>query len=114
MTAAFPGYFHSYIISVALYPSNFAICRVFHLENYHHYLYLLLTTVNDQGPVVQSISSTSSLVVKNLTILVSTISNTCYCKCKSYSHFFCKKIEFFAIFNDESFNYTLTNDSVSF
>ena len=55
-----------------------------------------------QGPVVQSIVSlTSSLVIKMLTVLVSTISNSqcfcwknvsSFCKCKSYSHFFRKNI----------------------
>ena len=55
------------------------------------------------GPVVQSIVSlTSSLAVKMLTVLVSTISNShvfllkknvsSFCKCKSYSHFFSAKI----------------------
>ena len=52
------------------------------------------------GSVVQSIISlTSSLEVKMLTVLVSTISNSqvfllknvsSFCKCKSYSHFFSK------------------------
>ena len=36
------------------------------------------------------------------------------CKCKSYSHFFSKNISISAIFNDQSFNYMLTNDTVSF
>ena len=65
---------------------------VHHLEDY----------VNPtQGPVVQSIISlTSSLVVKILTDLVSTISNSqvfllknvsIFCKEKSYSHFFQQK-----------------------
>ena len=77
-----------------------------------------------QGPVFQSVVSlTSSLVVKMLTILVSTISNSqvflpknvsSICKCKSYSHFFSKNISVYAIFNDQSFNDTLTNDIVSF
>ena len=57
---------------------------------------------HNQGPVVQSIVSlTILLVVKMLTILVSTISNSqvfllknvsSFCKCKSYSHFFSKNI----------------------
>ena len=77
-----------------------------------------------QGPVVQSIVSlTSSLVVKMLTVLVSTISNSqvfvlknvsSFCKCKSYSNFFSKNISVYAIFNDKSFNDTLTNNIVSF
>ena len=76
------------------------------------------------GPVVQCIISfTSSLVVKMLTVLVSTISNlqvfllknvSSFCKCKSYSHFFSKNISIYAIFNDQSFNNTLTNYMVSF
>ena len=37
-----------------------------------------------------------------------------FCKCKSYSHLFSKNISIFAIFNDQSFNYTLTNDIVRF
>ena len=77
-----------------------------------------------QGPVVQSIVSLmSSLVVKMLTIQVSTISNSqifllenlsSFCKCKSYSHFFCKNNSVYAILNDHSFNDTLTNDIISF
>ena len=80
--------------------------------------------VKVQSPVVQSIVSlTNSLVVKMLTVLVSTISNSqvfllknvrSFCKCKSYSHFFSKNISVYAIFNDKSFNDTLTNDIVSF
>ena len=37
-----------------------------------------------------------------------------FCKCKSYSHFSSKNISINAIFNDQSFNDTLTNDIVSF
>ena len=33
---------------------------------------------------------------------------------KSYSHFFSKNIRIYAIFNDQSFNGTLTNDIISF
>ena len=75
------------------------------------------------GPIVQSIVSLMSLlVVKMLTALVSTVSNSVIfaeknvssCKCKSYSHFFSKNISIYAIFNDQSFNDTLTNDIVSF
>ena len=77
------------------------------------------------GPVVQSIVSLTSLsVVKMLTVLVSTISNSqvfllkkivsSFCKCKSYSHFFSKNISIYAIINDQSFNDMLTNDIVSF
>ena len=62
-------------------------------------------------------------MVKMLTDLVSTISNSqifllknvsSFCKCKSYSHFFSKNISNYAIFSDQSFNDTLTNDIVSF
>ena len=70
----------------------------------------------DQGPVVQSIVSlTSSLVVKILIVLVSTISNSqafLLKKCKSYSHFFSKNISICAKFDDQNFNDTLTNDIV--
>ena len=37
-----------------------------------------------------------------------------FCKCKSYSHFFSKNINVYAIINDQSFNDTLTNDIISF
>ena len=63
-------------------------------------------------------------MVKMLIVLVSTISNSqvflqkknvsSFCKCKSYSHFFSKNISVYAIFNDQSFNDTLTNDIVGF
>ena len=76
----------------------------------------------DQGPVVQSVASlTSSLVVKMLTVLVSTISMSqvfllknvsSFCKCNSH-FFFSKSISTYAIFN-ESYNDTLTNDIISF
>ena len=71
-----------------------------------------------QGPVVQSIVNlTGLLVVKMLTALVSTISNSqvfllknvsSFCKCKSYSHFFNKNISLYAIDNGQSFNNTLS------
>ena len=35
-------------------------------------------------------------------------------KCKSYSHFFSKNISIYIIFNDQSFNDTLTYDIVSY
>ena len=61
--------------------------------------------LNIQGPVVQSIVSlTSLLVVKMLTVLVSTISSSQVFCLKNVSSFFKKK----------SFNYTFTNDIVSF
>ena len=92
------------------------------------YMYITLDgRSRDQGPVVQSVVSlTSSLVVKMLTVLVSTISNSevrwyfcwknvsSFCKCKSYSHFFSKNFSAFAIFIDQSFNDMLTKDIVSF
>ena len=37
-----------------------------------------------------------------------------FCKCKSYSQFFSKNINVYAIFNDQSFNDALINDVVSF
>ena len=113
--------------------------------------------VGVQGPIVQSIISlTSSLVVKMLTVLVSTISNSqelllkkmwvafanaqqyfqcncCPCKwsdclailfglisvfvfanAKATHIFFSKNVIVYSIFNDQSFNDTLTNDIVSF
>ena len=77
------------------------------------------------GQVIQSVVSLmSSLVVKMLTVLVSTVSNSqvflleknvsSFCKCKSYTHFFSKNIIIYAIFNDQCFNDTLTNNIVSF
>ena len=65
-------------------------------------------------PVVQSIVSlTTSLVVKMLTVLASTISNLQVVLLKA-SHFLAKKNSVYAIFNDQSFNGTLTNDIVGF
>ena len=61
-------------------------------------------------------------MVKMLTVLVSTISDSqlfllknvsSFCKAKT-THFFSKNISVYATFNDESFNDTLTNDIVSF
>ena len=37
-----------------------------------------------------------------------------FCKCKSYSHFFSKNINIYAIFDSQSFNNTLTSDIISF
>ena len=64
----------------------------------------------------------SSLVVKILTVLVGTISNSqvfllkknVSSFCKSYLHFFSKNISVYATFNDQNFNNTVTNDIVSF
>ena len=62
-------------------------------------------------------------MVKMLTVLVSTIPNSqvfllknvsSFCKCKCYSHFFSKNISIYAIFNDQSFNDTFTNEIDSF
>ena len=59
-------------------------------------------------------------MVKMSTVLVTTISNSQVflqkknVSSKSYSHFFSKNIRVYAIFNDQCFNGTLTNDIVSF
>ena len=65
-------------------------------------------------------------MIKMLTVLVSTISNSqafllkknmsSFCKCmqKLLKFFFSKNISVYAIFNGQSFNDTLTNDIVSF
>ena len=56
-------------------------------------------------------------MVKILTVLVSTVSNFqlfLLKKCESYSHFFSKNISISAIFNDQSFDDTLTNGIISF
>ena len=58
-------------------------------------------------------------MVKMLTVLVSTISNSQVFLLKNVSsfcklHFFSKNISVYAIFNDQSFNDTLTNNTVSF
>ena len=63
-------------------------------------------------------------MVKMLTVLVSTVSNSqlfllkknvsSFCKCKSYSHSFSKNVSVYAIYNDQSFNDMLSNDIVSF
>ena len=37
-----------------------------------------------------------------------------FCKCKSYTNFFSKNISVYAIFKDQSFNDTLTNNTISF
>ena len=71
------------------------------------------------GPVVQSVVSlTDSLVVKMLTALVSTISNSQVFllkkKIQKLLTFFSRNIGIYAIFNDQGFNDSLTNDIVSF
>ena len=71
----------------------------------------------NKHPVVQSIISlTSSLGVKMLNVLVSTISNSQVFLLKKWKllSFFSKNISMYAIFNDQSFNDTLTNVIVSF
>ena len=87
-------------------------------QNTYQVYQISLNEGSNQGRVVQSIVSlTSSLVVKMLIVLVSTISNShAYCRkiCKSYWQFFSKNVSIYAIFNDQSFNDTLTNDNVSF
>ena len=75
-----------------------------------------------QVPAVQSIVSlTGSLVVKMLTVLVSTISNAQVFLLKKIEKqmqklhiFFSNDNSVYAIFNDQSFNDTLPNDIVSF
>ena len=71
------------------------------------------------GPFVQNIVNlNSSLGVKILTVLVSKLSNSQVFLLKnvssSYSHFFHKNISIYAVFNNQNFNTTLTNDIVSF
>ena len=74
------------------------------------------------GPVIQSVVSlTSSLVVKMLTVLVSTISDSQVffaekkMQMQKLLTFFCSKnSSIYAIFNDQRFNDTLTNDIVCF
>ena len=88
-------------------------CMVLHLRESFNITFLLSwydlnnyeRDIKHQGPVVQStVSLTSSLVVKMLTVL-STVSNSQVFllkkKCKSYSHFFSKNIRVYAIFNDQ-------------
>ena len=61
-------------------------------------------------------------MVKILTVLVSTISNSqvfllkknVSSFCKRYSHFFNKNNSIYAVFDDQRFNDTLTKDIVSF
>ena len=78
-----------------------------------------------QGPAVQSVVSlTNSLVVKMLTVLVSTISNSqgffaekmwvAFANAKSTHIFFSKNISIYAILNGQSLKNMLTNDIVSF
>ena len=85
---------------------------------------LVSSSPYDQGPVVQSVVSlTSSLVVKMLTVLVRIISNSHELLLKKMwvafanakvTHIFSAKILVYAIFDDQNFNDTLTNDIVNF
>ena len=74
--------------------------------------------IDFQAPVVQSIVSLMSLlVVKLLTVLVSTISNSqvfLLKNAKATHIFFSKNISIYAMFNDQSFNDILTDDIISF
>ena len=97
------------------------MAEVFHRKYGHSMLIMAVDSIN-QGPVVQSIISlTSSLVVKILTVLVNTKSNSQIFLLKNVSSFakathifLSKNISIYAIFNDQSFNDMLTNDIVSF
>ena len=53
------------------------------------------------GPLI-TISHSQAFLLKKMSSL-----------CRSYSHFFCKNISVYAIFNDQSFNNTLADDIVS-
>ena len=69
------------------------------------------------GPVVQSVVSlTSSLRVISLILLADSVYNILifFADCKSYSHFFSKKIQHICVSLDVNFNESLTNDVVSF
>ena len=81
----------------------------------------------NQDPVVQSVVSlTSTLVVKMLTVLVSTLSNlqvffaekkkmwVAFATAKATHILFSKNISVYVIFNDQNFNDALTNDIFSF
>ena len=85
-------------------------------------MYYLKNKHKNQGRAVQSVVSlTSSLVVKMLTVLVSTISNTQIFLLKNVSSFlntklltfFQENISIYAIFGGQRFN-DITNDIVSF
>ena len=76
-----------------------------------------------QGPVIQSIISfKSSFVVKLLTVLLSKYLIHGYFAVEMWvafanakaTHFLSKNICVYGIFNDQSFNYTLTDDILSF
>ena len=81
--------------------------------------------IKELGPGFQSIVSlTRLLVIKILTVLLSTITNSqvfllkkmwvAFANAKATHIFSSKNISIYAIFNDQSFNDTLTNHIVSF
>ena len=87
------------VLNFSEFDIAYCLIRVVWLKLYVEYAFQQKTL----GPVVQSVVSLmSSLVVKMLTVLVSTISNShvfllkknvsSFCKCKRYSHFFSKNI----------------------
>ena len=84
----------------------------------YHYISLKYwdTLTSYQGPVIQSVVSLmSSLVVKMLTVLLSTISSSQVFLLKNVNSFFkCKNITVYGLFNDQSFDDVLTKDIVSF
>ena len=101
----------------------FHLFRFFMILSGFHFLFLFVLVLfsklsSYQGPLVQNIVSlTSSLVVKILIVLVSTISNSqvfllkkknvsSFCKCKNYLHFFSKNTSTYAIFNNQRFKDT--------
>ena len=69
---------------------------------------------SDQGPVVQSVVSLTSSLRDFVNCF--SVFNTHYSDifCKSYSHFFRKKIQHICVSLDVNFNGSLTNDVVSF
>ena len=68
------------------------------------------------GPVVQSIVNCFSKYNIVFTGIFAETNVSSFCKCKSYLHCFSKNISIYmyAIFSDQSFNDTLTNNIVSF
>ena len=71
----------------------------------------------DQGPVVQSVVSLTSLLrVISLTVLADSIYNIqiFFAEKMCYSHFFSKKFQHICVSLDVNFNKLLTNDILSF
>ena len=70
----------------------------------------------EQGPVVQSVVSLTSLLrIISLTVLADSIYYILIlCAEESYSHFFSKKFQHICISLDVNFNELLTNEVVSF